>query len=117
MFEVLRGGTSSRLFRHLREEKGYTYGMGAGADARRAGGASVVRGSVKADVTGAALGALLGEVGRRRRGGVPAPPGRSLDPARTTLVLVGAPALVAPQLAGLPLGEVEVRPPPGVPPV
>jgi len=175
MFEVLGGGTSSRLFRHLREEKGYTYGMGAGADARRAGGASVVRGSVKADVTGAALGALLGEVARLRREDVPAgeledakegiirslpadfatvggiagriasliafglpddywdtyadavgkvtagdvrrTAERYLDPARTTLVLVGAPALVAPQLAGLPLGEVEVRPPPGVPPV
>jgi predicted Zn-dependent peptidase len=171
MFEVLGGGTSSRLFRKLREEKGYTYGMGASADARRSGGASVLRGSVKADVTGAALRELLGEIERLRREEVPAPEledakngivrslpaefatvgeiagrvaellvyglpddywnrfadevravtaadvlraaERYLDPSRTTLVLVGAPAVVEPQLAGLPLGKVEVRPPPG----
>ena len=47
------------MFRTLREEKGYTYGIAAGADARRLGGASVVRGSVKAEVTGAALHDLL----------------------------------------------------------
>ena len=72
MFEVLGGGTSSRLFRGLREEKGYTYGIGAGADARRLGGASVVRGSVKAEVTGAALKDLLAELSRMREEPVPA---------------------------------------------
>jgi zinc protease len=59
LFEVLGGGMSSRLFRTLREDKGYTYGVGAGADARRLAGASVVRGSVKAEVTGDALRVLL----------------------------------------------------------
>ncbi len=72
MFEVLGGGTASRLFRTLREEKGYTYGMGAGADARRLAGASVVRGSVKAEVTGAALRDLLAELARMRDEPVPA---------------------------------------------
>ncbi len=72
MFEVLGGGMSSRLFRTLREEKGYTYGMGAGADARRLSGASVVRGSVKAEVTGAALHDLLAELSRMRDEPVPA---------------------------------------------
>ena len=72
LFEVLGGGTSSRLFRTLREQKGYTYGMGAGADARRLGGASVVRGSVKAGVTGAALRDLLAELARLRDEPVPA---------------------------------------------
>lgn len=72
MFEVLGGGTSSRLFRELREEKGYTYGIGAGADARRLGGASVVRGSVKAEVTGPALRDLLAELSRMRDEPVPA---------------------------------------------
>jgi predicted Zn-dependent peptidase len=72
MFEVLGGGTSSRLFRILREQKGYTYGIGAGADARRLGGASVVRGSVKAGVTGAALRDLLAELARLRDEPVPA---------------------------------------------
>lgn len=72
MFEILGGGTSSRLFRKLREEKGYTYGMGAGADARLLGGASIVRGSVKAEVTGAALKDLLAELERMRKEPVPA---------------------------------------------
>jgi predicted Zn-dependent peptidase len=37
-----------------------------------------------------------------------------LDPARLTLVLVGAPEVVKPQLEGLPLGPAEVRAgPPG----
>jgi zinc protease len=172
-FQVLGGGNASRLFRNLREEKGYTYGMGAGADARRLAGASVVRGSVKADVTGAALREVARELQRMRDEPVPAEeledakaalvlslPGdfasvsgiagrvaelvvhglpddywtqyadavkattaddvrrvaqRYLDSSRATLVLVGAPAVVTPQLAaeGLPFGKVEVRPPPG----
>ncbi len=170
-FQVLGGGTSSRLFRHLREEKGYTYGMGAGEDARRLGGVSVVHGSVKTDVTGAALSDLLGELRRLRE--QPVPPAeledaksslvlslpatfasvggiaaqlaelvihrlpddywngyaeqvrkvtaadvqriaeRYMDPSRATLVLVGAPAAVKPQIDKLPLGAIEVRPPPG----
>ncbi len=67
MFEVLGGGTSSRLFRTLREEKGYTYGMGAGADARR-------------------LGRRQRGAGERQgggdRGGAPGPPGRAGPHAR-----------------------------------
>jgi zinc protease len=66
MLEVLGGGSNSRLFRSLREEKGYTYGIYAGADSRRLAGASVVRGTVRADVTGAALKDLLGELSRMR---------------------------------------------------
>jgi predicted Zn-dependent peptidase len=170
-FQVLGGGTSSRLFRLLREEKGYTYGMGAGADARRLGGVSVVHGNVKADVTGAALTDLLGELRRLREQPVPAAEledaksalvlslpasfssvggiagqlaelvihrlpddywngyvdqvrkvtaddvrrmaERYMDPARATLVLVGVPAVVKPQLEKIPLGALEVRPPPG----
>ncbi len=65
-FEILGGGTASRLFRHLREEKGYTYGISARPEARRLGGAAVVGGSVKADQAGEALSALLGELGRLR---------------------------------------------------
>ena len=34
-FQVLGGGSSSRLFRNLREEKGYTYGVYAMGDARK----------------------------------------------------------------------------------
>ncbi|BDG03631.1 M16 family metallopeptidase [Anaeromyxobacter oryzae] len=174
LFQVLGGGTSSRLFRNLREEKGYTYGLGAGADARRLAGVSVVRGNVKADVTGPALKEILAELDRLRKepvadeeladakaalvrslpadfatvGGVAGRiaelvvyglpddywngyadavkkvtaedvrrvADRVLDPARATLVLVGTPEVVSPQLAALPIGPVEVRPPPGEPP-
>ena len=65
-FQVLGGGSSSRLFRNLREEKGYTYGVYAMGDARRLAGVSLVAGSVKADVTGAALKEILGELARLR---------------------------------------------------
>jgi predicted Zn-dependent peptidase len=166
-FQVLGGSTSSRLFRNLREEKGYTYGIYASADARRLGGATVIAGSVRADVTGASLRELLAEATRIREepvseaeladaknGLVLSLPGefatagaiagrladlvvhdrpdddwnryaaevkaitaedvrrvaeRYLDPTRLTLVLVGAPEVVQPQLAGLPLGPAEVR--------
>jgi len=35
-----------------------------------------------------------------------------LDPKRLTVVMVADPGLVTPQLAGLPLGDVQVRPTP-----
>jgi predicted Zn-dependent peptidase len=166
-FQILGGGTSSRLFRRLREEKGYTYGMGARMEARRLGGTSVVGGSVKADRTGDALRELLGELAALRERdvspeelrdaqdgivrGLPADfatagaiaarladaavhgladdevarfaaavrrvtaadvrrvARQRLDPAHLTAVLVGDPALVPPQLAGLGLGPLEVR--------
>jgi predicted Zn-dependent peptidase len=66
LFQVLGGGLSSRLFRNLREEKGWTYGLGARGDARKLGGASVLAGSVKADVTGASLKEILEELRRLR---------------------------------------------------
>jgi len=66
-FQVLGGGMSSRLFRNLREDKGYTYGVYAHGEARRLAGASLVVGSVKADVTGAALKELLREIDRLRQ--------------------------------------------------
>jgi len=167
-FEILGGGTSSRLFRHLREEKGYTYGISARPEARKLGGAAVVGGSVKADQAGEALGALLGELRRLRdepateeelqgarqglvlslpadfatAGGIaghlaeaviyglpddyyPTLAGqiarvgaadvqraatRWLDTGRLTAVLVCDTGQVVPQLTGLPLGPLEVRP-------
>jgi zinc protease len=85
---VLGGGSSSRLFRNLREEKGYTYGVYAMGDARRLAGVSLVAGSVKADVTGAALKEILGELARLRSDPVPA---QELADAKDALVL-GLPA-------------------------
>ena len=87
-FQVLGGGMSSRLFRNLREEKGYTYGIYARGDARRLAGVSFVVGSVKADVTGAALQELLKEIGRLRKEPVAE---AELEDAKASLVL-GLPA-------------------------
>ncbi|HEU4385100.1 MAG TPA: pitrilysin family protein [Anaeromyxobacteraceae bacterium] len=83
-FQILGGGTASRLFRHLREEKGYTYSTYARADARKLGGSSMVVGSVKAAQTGEALKAMLAEVERLRREPVSA---GELEDARNALVL------------------------------
>jgi predicted Zn-dependent peptidase len=83
-FQVLGGGTSSRLFRNLREAKGYTYGIGARADARRLAGSSVVAGSVKAEATGDAMKDLLEELRRLRDEPVPA---AELADAKDAIVL------------------------------
>ena len=83
-FQILGGGSASRLFRNLREEKGYTYGTYARADARKLGGSSMVVGSVKAGQTREALGALLAEVEALRKAPVSA---RELEDARSALVL------------------------------
>jgi predicted Zn-dependent peptidase len=83
LFEVLGGGAHSRLFRHLREDKGYTYGMGARAAAQRMGGVSYLGGSVRADATGQAIRDLLAEVASLRD--VPVPEGE-LDDARDGIV-------------------------------
>jgi len=170
VFQVLGGGTASRLFRNIREAKGYTYGIGARADARRLGGSSVLAGSVKADRTGEAIRDILEELRRLREEPVPIEEledakaaivlglpagfataggiaghlaelvvhglpddhwnryvdqvrattaedvrrvaGRILDPSRVTLVVVGDPGVVRPQLEGLPIGPVELRPAP-----
>jgi len=87
-FQVLGGGMSSRLFRNLREDKGYTYGVYARGDSRRLAGVSFVVGSVKADVTGAAIKELLRELGRLRDEPVS---GAELEDAKNALVL-GLPA-------------------------
>lgn len=87
-FQVLGGGMASRLFRNLREDKGYTYGVYARGDARRLAGVSYVVGSVKAEVTGAALQELLKELARLRDEPVPE---AELEDAKNALVL-GLPA-------------------------
>jgi predicted Zn-dependent peptidase len=83
-FQILGGGSASRLFRTLREEKGYTYGTYARADARKLGGSSLVVGSVKAAQTREALSALIAEVEALRSHPVSA---RELEDARSALVL------------------------------
>ncbi len=169
LFQVLGGGSSSRLFRDLREEKGYTYGLSARESAQRLGGVSYLGGSVRADATGQAIRDLLEQVEALRDVPVPAPEladaqdglvralpgdfataagtagrlaeqvvhdlpddwwvrlperlrtvtpgevqrvaGRLLDTGKLVTVLVGDPDLVKAQVAGLPLGDLEVRKP------
>jgi predicted Zn-dependent peptidase len=84
VFQLLGGGMASRLFRNLREDKGYTYGVYARGDARKLGGVSFVVGSVKAEVTGAALGEVLRELRRLREEPVP---DAELADAKDALVL------------------------------
>jgi len=169
LFQVLGGGSSSRLFRDLREEKGYTYGLSARESAQRLGGVSYLGGGVRADATGQAIGDLLDQVKALRDVPVPAAEladardglvlalpgdfataagtagrlaeqvvydlpddwwtglperlrsvtpsdlqrvaGRVLDTGKLVTVLVGDPGVVQAQVAGVPLGDLEVRKP------
>jgi zinc protease len=56
------GGTMGRLFRHLREEKGYTYGVGSGFSAGEHRGQWSASTSVRTEVTEAALTDLLADI-------------------------------------------------------
>jgi zinc protease len=62
MTAILGGLFNSRLNRKLREEKGYTYGAGAGFDMRRGVGPFAVRAAVNTDVTVPAVQAILTEL-------------------------------------------------------
>jgi predicted Zn-dependent peptidase len=65
------GGTMGRLFRHLREEKGYTYGIGSGFSATQHRGSWTASTSVRTDVTEPALTDLLAEIAELRDKPVP----------------------------------------------
>lgn len=66
------GGTMGRLFRHLREEKGYTYGIGSGMTTPKFRGDWTASTSVRTAVTAAALTDLLAEIAEMRDKAVPA---------------------------------------------
>jgi zinc protease len=66
MSAILGGLFNSRLNMKLREEKGYTYGAGAGFDMRRAAGPFAARAAVNTEVTVAALLDTLAELTRMR---------------------------------------------------
>jgi predicted Zn-dependent peptidase len=66
------GGVMGRLFRHLREEKGYTYGIGSGFSAPKYRGSWSASTSVRTAVTEAALTDLLAEIAGMRDTPVPA---------------------------------------------
>jgi predicted Zn-dependent peptidase len=66
------GGVMGRLFRHLREEKGYTYGIGSGFSALKYRGDWSASTSVRTSVTEPALTDLLAEIAEMRDKPVPA---------------------------------------------
>ena len=66
------GGTMGRLFRHLREEKGYTYGIGSGFTSSKHRGDWSASTSVRTAVTGDALRDLMAEIAEMREKPVPA---------------------------------------------
>jgi predicted Zn-dependent peptidase len=66
MSAILGGLFNSRLNMKLREEKGYTYGAGAGFDMRRGAGPFAARAAVNTDVTVPAILDTLAELERMR---------------------------------------------------
>jgi zinc protease len=66
------GGTMGRLFRHLREEKGYTYGVGSGFSATLYRGDWTASTDVRTEVTDDALRDLLADIAAMRDKPVPA---------------------------------------------
>jgi zinc protease len=65
------GGAMGRLFRHLREEKGYTYGIGSNFSALQHRGSWSAQTSVRTDVTDPALTDLMAEIDEMRTKPVP----------------------------------------------
>jgi len=80
---VLGGGPSSRLFRNIREEKGYTYGISSGFSASRYMNHFSSQTSVRTEVTADALRELLKEFADIRTRPVPAD---ELENAKRALV-------------------------------
>jgi zinc protease len=66
MSAILGGLFNSRLQMNLREEKGYTYGIGAGFDMRRGAGPFSVRSAVQTAATVPAIKEILSELDRIR---------------------------------------------------
>jgi len=88
------GGTMGRLFRHLREEKGYTYGVGSGFGSTKYPSAWAANTDVRTEVTDAALTDLLADVADLRQTPVPVD---EFNDAKRALVASFALALENPQ--------------------
>lgn len=69
--KVVGGGPTGRLFRHLREDKGYTYGAYSNLAGARFRGAWQASTDVRTEVTGAALTDLLDELRQVRESRIP----------------------------------------------
>jgi predicted Zn-dependent peptidase len=81
--EVLGGGSNGRLFRNLREEKGYTYGAYSSFTATKYPGAWRSYADVRTEVTGPALDEFVRELQRIRNETVSQ---NELDDAKRTIV-------------------------------
>jgi zinc protease len=92
--KVIGGGPTGRLFRHLREEKGYTYGAGSNVDAPRFRGVWVASTDVRTEVTEPALNDLIDELRQARE--VPIPTKEFAD-AKRSLIAAFALTLESPQ--------------------
>ena len=92
--KVIGGGPSGRLFRHLREEKGYTYGAGSSIDAPRFRGSWVADTEVRTEVTEPALTDLLDELKQARETPIPA---KEFADAKRSLIASFALTLESPQ--------------------
>jgi zinc protease len=88
------GGTMGRLFRHLREEKGYTYGVGSAFSATNFRGDWTASTSVRTEVTEPALRDLLAEIAEMRDKPVPE---KELADAKRAIVASFALSLENPQ--------------------
>ena len=71
MNEVIGGGPTGRLFTHLREEKGYTYGAYSNISASQFRGNWIASTDVRTEVTQDALRDLVAEITRMRNEPVP----------------------------------------------
>jgi zinc protease len=99
MNKVIGGGPTGRLFLHLREDKGYTYGASSAVDARQFRGDWSASTNVRTEVTEAALRDLLDEVRQLREVPVPA---AELADAKRSMIASFALSLESPaQLLGL----------------
>ncbi|MGH9218731.1 MAG: M16 family metallopeptidase [Vicinamibacterales bacterium] len=94
MNKVIGGGPTGRLFRHLREEKGYTYGAGSSVAAPRWTGVWVASTDVRNEVTEPAFNDLIDEVRQLREVRVPA---KEFADSKRSLVAAFALTLESPQ--------------------
>lgn len=92
--KVIGGGPTGRLFRHLREEKGYTYGAGSSIDAPRFRGTWVASTNVRTEVTEPALTDLLDELRQAREVPIPA---KEFADAKRSMIAAFALTLESPQ--------------------
>ncbi|MEK7401131.1 MAG: pitrilysin family protein [Gemmatimonadota bacterium] len=94
MNAVVGGGPTGRLFTHLREEKGYTYGAYSGLSAGRYKGTWLASTDVRSEVTEPALTDLMDELRQIREVPVPA---KELADKKRSLVASFALSLESPQ--------------------